>query len=321
MKFLSRIAAVAMAFALAVDANAQTEWPKAPVRLIVSFGAGGTSDALGRFVAQKLGDRWGRPVNVDNRPGGHTFIGATEAARAAPDGHTLFLPINSTLTMNPFAVSKLPYDPHRDFTHIAMVAKVLMIYVSNDTLPVKTMPEFVAYAKAHPGDLTIGYSSVISQVGIEQFARDWGLKLRLVPYKSGIEITKALLSGDIQAGFDGIAQYPPLLKSGKLRGLATTGAKRVDRLEGLPSLGDVGLNKVEIPVWYGIMGPAGMPTPIRDKIAADVRAIMATPEARTRLSEMGMAPDFMAPEAFTQQIRSESAIMAPLVHELGIKLN
>ena len=133
--------------------------------------------------------------------------------------------VNSTLTMNPFAASKLPYDPQRDFTPISQVTTVPMIWAANDKLPAKTMQEFVTYAKAHPDEVTVGIASIVAQAAVEGFARDWGLKLRLVPYKSGVDITKGLLSGDIQVGFDGAAVYPPHIKAGKLRGLATTGAK------------------------------------------------------------------------------------------------
>ncbi len=323
MLITSRRAALVLLGASALGAAAQQpNWPNRPVRWIVSFGAGGSSDGLSRHVGQKLAERWGQPVNVDNKPGGNTVISAVEAARAAPDGHTLFLAVNSTLTMNPFAASKLPYDPLRDFTLISQLTSVPMIWASNDTLPAKTMQEFVTYAKAHPDEVTVGIASIVAQAAVAQFARDWGLKLRIIPYKSGVDITKGLLSGDIQLGFDGAAVYPPHVKSGKLRGLATTGAKRLDMFAGaVPSLVETGLHKTAVPVWFAVLAPAGLPEPIRNKIASDLKEIMALPETRAKMSEIGMESNWSGPDDLLKLIRSESAVLGPLVKDLGIKID
>jgi tripartite-type tricarboxylate transporter receptor subunit TctC len=323
VNIISKLAALALVGASALSATAQTAtWPTRPVRLVVSFAAGGSADGLARSVGQKLAERWGQPVNVDNKPGGNTIISAMETVRAAPDGHTLFQSVNSTLTMNPFAASKLPYDPVRDFTPISQVTSVPMIWAGSDKLPAKTMQEFVAYSKANPDEVTVGIASVVAQAAVEQFARDWGLKFRLVPYKSGVDITKALLSGDIQAGFDGAAVYPPHIKSGKLRGLATTGSKRLDMFGGaVPALAETGFLKTEVPIWFAILAPAGLAEPIRNKIAADLKVVMALPEIRAKLSDIGMESHWSSPEDLAKLIRSESAVVGPLVKELGIKID
>lgn len=320
----SKLAALVLLGASIFGAAAQqaVSWPSRPVRLIVPFAAGGNSDVLARTVGQKLSERWGQPVVVDNKPGGNTIIAAVEAARAAPDGYTLFLPVNSTLTVNPFATSKLAYDPQRDFTPISLVTSVSMIWVANDKLPAKTMQELVAYAKAHPDEVTVGAAAIVSQAAVEGFARDWRLKLRLVHYKSGVDITKALLSGDIQVGFDGAAVYPQHLKSGKLRGLATTGLRRLDVLGGnVPTVVELGLQKTAVPVWYGVMAPARLPEPIRNKIAADLKEVMSLPDVRAKMAEIGMEPNWSGPDDLGKLIRSESAVVGPLIQVLGIKID
>jgi tripartite-type tricarboxylate transporter receptor subunit TctC len=323
MSIISRLAVLVLVGLTALAANAQpASWPTRPVRLILSFAAGGSADGLARAVGQKLAERWGQQVIVDNKPGGNTIISAVDAARAAPDGYTLFQPVNSTLTMNPFATSKLPYDPQRDFTPISQVTSVPMIWAANDTLPAKTLKEFVAYAKSRPDEVTVGYASIVAHAAVEGFARDWGLKLRLVPYKSGVDITKALLSGEIQVGFDGAAVYPQHLKAGKLRGLATTSQRRLEMFDGnVPTVAELGLQKTVVPVWYAFMAPAGLPEPIRTRIAADLKDVMSLPDIRARMTEIGMEPNWSGSVDLADLIRKESASVGPLIKELGIKID
>jgi tripartite-type tricarboxylate transporter receptor subunit TctC len=223
--------------------------------------------------------------------------------------------------MNPFAVSKLPYDPQKDFTPIGIVAYVPLIFVSNDTLPAKTLQEAVAYARSRPDTVTIGYAGAASQIAAEQFARDWNLKLRMVPYKSGVDITKALISGDIHMAVDGVTQYPQHLKGGKLRGLATTGSKRIASLGNVPSLEEIGMKKSDTPIWQGIVGPAGLPDAVRNRVAADLQQLLATQEVRDRLVELGFEPTWMGPDEFARLIRTESVMMRRLVKEYGIRMD
>lgn len=320
MKQIKNLALLVLLGVSTMCAVAQTNgWPNRPVRLVVSYAAGGSADSLARTVAQKLGERWGQPVNVDNKPGGNTIIAAVEVVRAAPDGYTLLQSINSTLTMNPFASSKLPYDPLRDFTPIGQLTNVPMIWVASNKFPAKTMQELVAYAKSRPNEVTVGSAAVISQAAVEQFARDWGLQFRLVPYKSGVDITKALMSGDIDVGFDGPAVYPQLIKAGKVKALATTGSKKLEAFGGaVPSMAETGLQKTEVPVWYAFMAPANLPEPIRTKIAADLKDVLAMPEVRAKIVDVGMQPNWANAEDLVKLIKSESAVMGPLIKELGI---
>jgi len=319
----SKLAALVLLGAGVLSAGAQTaSWPSRPVRLIVSFAAGGSSDGLARAVGQKLAERWGQQVIVDNKPGGNTIISAVEAMRAAPDGYTLFLANNSTLTVNPFATSKLPYDPLRDFTPVSQLTTVPMIWAGSNTLPAKNLKEFVTYVKAHPDEVTVGYAAIVSQVAVEALARDWGLKFRLIPYKSGVDITKALLGNEIQAGFDGAAVYPQHVKAGKLRGLATTSAKRLDMFSGtVPTVVEQGLQKTYVPIWFAVLAPAGLPEPLRDRIAGDLKDVMAMPDIRSRMSEIGMEPNWTSAGDLGNLIRSESASLGPLIKALGIRID
>jgi tripartite-type tricarboxylate transporter receptor subunit TctC len=322
MSIVSKFIATTLLCASAIAGAQQTTWPTRTVRLIVPFGAGGSADGLARSVAQKLAERWGHQVVVDNKPGGNTIIAAVEAARSAPDGYNLFLSVNSTLTMNPFASSKLPYDPQKDYTPISQVTNVPMIWAANDTLPAKTLKDFVNYVKAHPDEVTVGSASIVSTAAIESFARDWGLKFRIIPYKSGVEVTKALLGGEIQAGFDGAAVYPVHVKSGKLKGLATTSQKRLEMFSGaVPTVKEQGFEKTVVPVWYAVMGPAGLPALIKAKISADLKDVMAMPDVRTRMTEIGMEPNWSNADDLVKLIKSESAVVGPLIKELGIKID
>jgi tripartite-type tricarboxylate transporter receptor subunit TctC len=305
----------------AQPAPSAAQWPARPVRWIVPFAAGGTADATARGIAQKLSDRWGQQVLVDNKPGANTLIAASDAMRAPPDGYTLFQPINATLTLNQFTFSKLPYDALKDFTPIGVIASVPLIFVANDTLPAKNMQELIALAKSKPGTVTIGSGNVGIQLGVERFVRDAGVQISYVPYKSGADVTKALLSGEIQVGLDGVPAYPPFLKSGKLRALATNSAKRIPSLPDVPTLAEIGLKNSETPVWHGLVAPAGLPPEIQKKIAADLQVVLAMADLRERMSALGLEATWLGADDFTRLIKSESATMGPLVKELGIKMD
>ena len=324
----SRLYAVLGGFALLFAASIQAQtpaagqaWPTRPVRWIVPFAPGGGSDAVARLMAQKLTEKWGQQVVVENKPGANTTIAAVEAARAAPDGYTLFQAINSTLTLNPYAFSKLPYQPMRDFTHIALISEVPMVIISNASVPVKSFAELVTLAKAQPGVLTIGGGSVGAQLMIERFSRDAKIKLLYVPYKSGIDVTKGLLSGEIQLGMDGAAQYLQLLQGGKVRILATNSPQRASSLPNVPTLVEAGYRNSEAGVWNALVAPAGLPSSIRDKIAQDLRDVLAAPDVKEKLSSLGLEPKWGSADQLVKLIESEGAAMEPLVKELGLKMD
>ncbi len=302
-------------------AQSAAAWPARGVRWVVPFAPGGAADALARLMALKLGEKWGQTVLVDNKPGANTVIGAVEGMRAAPDGYTLFQAVNSTLTLNPHTFSKLAYDPMRDFSHIAVLGVVPIVLVSNAALPAKTVPELVALAKASPGTIAMGGGSVGIQLAVERFSRDAGVKFSYVPYKSGIEVTRGLLSGEIQVGMDASVQYPPLVKEGKLRILATNSPQRVGSLPDVPTLAESGYRNSEIGLWHGLVAPVGVPPDVRQKIATDVRAVLAMPDVVQKLASLGIEAMWGSSEQLVKLIQTESAAMAPLVKEIGLKMD
>jgi tripartite-type tricarboxylate transporter receptor subunit TctC len=304
---------------LAVRAQS-SPWPTRPVRWIVPWGAGGSTDVIARTIAQKLTERWGQQVNVDNKPGGNSIVGAVEAMRAAPDGYTLFMPHSATLTVNPFMYAKLPYDPLRDFTPIALLATYPLVVMASDSAPAKTLLELIELARKNPGMVSFG-SAAGAQIQTEQWMRDWGVKFNYVIYKSGIDITKALLSGEVHLAVDAISNNLPHIKAGKIKGLAVNSPKRMAALSDVPSMDELKLKHTEPQIWTGLAGPAGLPAQLQSKINADVQAVLAMPDVQERLvKELGLdlLPGMGAAE-YVKKVRTESAAVGPLIKELGLK--
>lgn len=310
----------AMTGAVQAQSVQQSAWPTRAVRWIVPFGAGGTADAAARHITQKLAQRWGQAIIIENRPGGNTAIAASEAARSAPDGYTLFQPMNSTFTVNPFVFNKLPYDP-RAFTPIGMLVSVPLIIVANDSMPAQTIEEYIALAKKTPDSVTLGAGDIGVQLNAERFLRAANIKARIVPYKSGADVMRGLLSSEIQTGLDGVPAYPPYIKSGKLRVLATNSPTRISVLPDVPTLKEIGLENSGGPLWHGLVAPAGVSPEIQQKISADLKAVLAMPDLRARIQELGLEPNWLSPNEFVAQIDRETAQMEPVIKELGIKLS
>ena len=308
------------AFTIGAAHAQKADWPTRPVRWIVPFGAGGTADATARHISQKLAERWGQQVVVENRAGASTTIAASEVARAAPDGYTLFQPLSSTLTINPFVFANLPYDPQKDFTPIGLIAMAPMLIVANDTLPAKSIGEFVELAKKSPETVTLGEGDISMQLIAEQFLKSAGVKVRYVPYKSGPDVFRGLLSGEIQTGLDGYPAYPAFFKSGKLRPLAIASPRRIAALPDVPTLNELGYQNSGGPVWHGVLAPKGLPEAIQKKISADLKAVLELPELRTRLQELGLEPAWLSTDDFVALVARDTANMKPLISELGLKI-
>ena len=299
----------------------QAQWPTRPVRLIVPWGAGGSTDIIARTIAQKLGDRWGQQVIVDNKVGGNSIVGAVEGMRAPPDGYTLFMAHSQTMSVNPFLYSKLAYDPFKDFTPISVVAAYPLVIMASDAAPGKTMLELIEAAKKNPDTVTFG-SAAGAQIQTEQWMRDWGVKFRYVPYKSGIDITKALLAGEIHLGVDAISNNLAHIKSGKIKGLAVNTSKRMTVLPEVPSMDELKLKHTEPQIWTGFVGPAGLPPQLQSKIYGDLQAVLAMPDVNEKLvKDLGL--EIVAgsgADDFVKKVKAEQAVIGPLVKELGLKV-
>ncbi len=305
----------------AAQAQAAASFPARPVRLIVPFPAGGPADVLGRAIAQRLSEKWRQPVVVDNKGGANTLIAAQEAARAAPDGYTLFMPLDSTYTLNPALYSRLPYDPIKDFASISIVARQSLVLTATDRTPFRAVADLVAAARAQPGSINYGSSTTSTQLAGEMFTRQSGIKLVQVPYRGASEVVKGMLSGDVEVSFDGIAANVPHIQSGKIRALATTGPVRSAALPDVPTLAEAGLKGYELLMWNALSAPAGTPRAIIDKIHKDVVEVVQRKEVRDQLMAFGLETAGTTPEEMDETIRRETAKYAPLIKELGLKLN
>lgn len=315
-----RLWAFALGISLASITQAQVHaWPEKPVRYVVPALAGGITDVAGRLLADQLSKKWGQQVFVDNKVGGYAVVAATDVARQKADGHTLLHAADFTWNMNQFMFAKPAYHPLKDFAHVTQFARLPLLIVSNDKTPAKTLQELVALAKASPGIIPVGGSAPSLQVEVERFSRAAGIKLMYVPYRSGADVFKGLMTGEIAVGFDGIVAYPPMLKSGKLRALATTGTQRALALPDVPTVSESGYKGADFYLWHGLSVPAGTPREVVAKIYEDVRAVVATPEVREKMIAMGLEPMSSTPDEMVAAIRRESAANMEIVKELGIK--
>ena len=317
------LALLALPLVLLVDAapaHAQV-FPNKPIRLVVPFPPGGPLDTVGRAIAQKLTEAWGQSVVVDNRPGAGGNIGADLVAKATPDGYTVVMGALSTHAVNPSLYPKMPYDAVKDFAPITLVAVTPNVLVVNPALPVNSVRELIAYAKAHPGKLAFGSGSNGSagHLAGELFKADTGTDLLHVPFKGAAPAMQALLAGDIQLMFDNLASASAQVKAGKLKALAVTTARRSPLAPELPTMAESGLAGFDISTWFGLLAPAGTPADIVAKWNAEVTRILRTPEMRDRLTAMGAeaAPD--TPAEFAQFISSEAAKYARIVKLSGAR--
>ena len=279
---LQRLALAGLACACAGAAIAADPYPSKPVRLVVPYSAGGPVDSLARALAASLGTAWGQQVIVDNRPGANEIIGATNVAKSAADGYTLMLATDPTLSLNPFLFKKLSYDPLKELVPVTRVAVSNMALVVPNSLPVKDLKEFVAYAKANAGKLSYGSSGVGNgtHLAVAQFARDNGLDMTHVPYKGLAPTLQDMLAGSIHAAVGAVSVITPFAQEGKLKVLGVSGPRRASTLPNVPTFTEAGFPQFEASFYYGVVAPAGLDPALRAKIAADVRKIAAQPEFR-----------------------------------------
>ena len=261
---LLALLAVPLASLVGPAPAAAQAFPNKPVRLVVPFPPGGPLDTVGRALAQKLTEAWGQSVIVDNRPGAGGNIGADLVAKAAPDGYTVVMGALSTHAVNPSLYAKMPYDAVKDFAPITLVAITPNVLVVNPSLPVNSVRELVAYAKANPGKLAFGSGSNGSagHLAGELFKADTGTDLLHVPFKGAAPAMQALLSGDIQLMFDNLASASAQVKAGKLKALAVTTARRSPLAPDLPTMAESGVPGFDISTWFGLLAPAGTPPEI-----------------------------------------------------------
>lgn len=303
-------------------AHAQT-YPSRPVRVIVPFPAGGPTDVQTRILGQKLSERWGQQVVVDNRPGGNTIIGAELVAKAAPDGYTLLMAIDSTLVMNQYLYKTLPYDPLADFVPVTRVVRGTTIMAVDAKTGPATVKDLIARARANPGKLTFGAGTITTQLAGEMFKQQLGLNIVFVPYKGSAPTVEALLTHDVSFIVDGLAPSVPHLKSGTFRALAITGGHRVPALPEVPTLAEAAdLPGFDIATWQGLMAPKGTPPATIAKLHDDFVRVLALPDVDQKLAAVGLAADPSAtPAEFATFIRREAQRWSKVIPAAGIHLD
>jgi tripartite-type tricarboxylate transporter receptor subunit TctC len=293
--------------ASSLAADALKDYPNRPVRLIVPFPPGGSNDILGRFMAAKLTERLGQQVIVDNRPGADGIIGTDLAARSTPDGYTLLI-VSTSYSMNPGIHKKMPFDPVKDLTPISMIGTGPNAIVVNPSFPVKTVKDLVAAAKAKPGQINYASSGIggFNHFGGELFKIAAGVDMTHVPYKGGGPAMVDIMAGHVPVLFSTLIQVLPHQRSGKLRVLATGGSKRSPALPDVPTVTESGVN-YEVTIWWGVLGPKGLPPALANGLNATVAKILGEPETQKRLAAEAAEPMVVSPGEFGKIIEKDIA--------------
>ena len=312
------LAALSLSLAVSGPALAQ-DYPNRPIRLVVPYTTGGSTDIVGRIVAQQIGDILGANVIVDNKPGAGSSIGVDAVAKAAPDGYTLGI-VNIAFVANPSLLKKLPYDTQKDLQPVSLISSSTLVVVTNPSVPAKTMKEFVGLVKSKPGALF--YASAGMGTGnhllTERFNHIGGLKMVHVPYKGGGPSVLSVVAGETSMLFASIPSVVQHIQGGKLVPLAVGSLKRSPALPDVPTISESVLDGFEAMEWIGLVAPAGTPPAIIDRVHGAVVKALAKPEVKSRLAGMGADPVGSSPAEFTAFVKSEIAAWGKLIRDVGI---
>ena len=318
---ISRWLALPAALCMAFAAHAQT-YPAKPVRIIVPFAPGGATDIVTRIVAQKLNEMWGQTILVDNRAGAGGNIGAELAAKAAPDGYTLFMPSGSVMTANQHMYKRLGFNAERDFVAITNVASGPQIIAVHPSFPAKSIKEMIAIAKAKPGTITFGSAGFGTQTHLaaENFLYTAGIDALHVPYKGEGPALVDLVAGQIIFLTPNLPAAIGFVQQNRIRALAVTSRKRAPQVPNVPAVAET-LPGFENLGWFGLVAPAGTPQAILDKVHADMTKVLASPDVKKRFGELGMAPAGNTPAEFARAMKEESARWARVIRERKLQVN
>ena len=310
------------AFAQPALTGAGQAYPSKPIRIIVAYTPAGATDILARAVGQKMSERFGQPVIIDNRPGATGNIGTDTAAKANADGYTLLMVTAATHGINPSLYRKLPWDAVKDFAPVSLVALVPNIMVVNLSVPVKSVKEFIAYLKANPNKLNYGSpgNGSTAHLSMELLKTATGTTIQHIPYKGSAGVMADVIGGQVIATIDNMPVYLPQVKAGKLRALAVSAAKRSPAMPDLPTIAEAGVPGYNTSAWFGLVAPAGTPKPVIDKLAAETQRILKLPDVNERLSGLGAEPVGDRPEQFAVHIKSEIAKWAKVIKDANVEL-
>jgi tripartite-type tricarboxylate transporter receptor subunit TctC len=310
----------AVVLAIAVPAAFAQSWPTKPVKIVVPFPAGGPTDVLTRAISERLTAQLGQPVVVENRPGAGGSIGADLVAKSAPDGYTLVMATSSTHSIGPY-LSKLPYDPLKDFAPVAWVGNATNLLTVSNTLGVSSVKELIELAKKDPGKLNYGTSGIgtISHLTSEQFANMAGIRITHVPYKGTQLVVPDLMSGQIALLFDNVMTALPHVRSGKLKALGISSAQRSPIAPDIPTIAESGLPGFESVVWFGVFAPAGTPRPIVERLNAELNKSLQEPVIRERFASLGFEPAGGTPAAFSAVMVRDAEKWSKVIREANVK--
>ena len=311
-------ALVALGLALAQPLAAETKWPDKPVKLVVGFTPGSATDVTARLFADKFAQAWGQPVVVENVAGNSGAIGTDRVAKAAPDGYTLLWAGNAAITILP-SLQPLPFDPLKDLAPISTTLVMSSIFFVNNDLPVKSLADLIAYARANPGKLSYGTPGVGTpqHVAGELFCHLAGIKMEAIPYR-GANLTD-VMSGTVPVGIQNAGASLPFVRDGRVRGLAVTALKRSPHMPDLPTVAESGFPGFEATSWFALMGPAGLPQPVVDKVRAEALKVLADPEMQKKVAVLGLDTVGSTPEETRAAIAGDIPKWARVIKDANIK--
>ena len=310
------------ALAQAPAAGAAQGYPSRPIRIVVPYPAGGGIDVISRVAGQRLAQRLGQPVLIDNRPGGGTILAAEQVAKAAPDGYTLMITTDSTITINPHLYAKLPYDPVRDFVPVTQLLLLNQLLLANPSVPAANLKELITYAKANPGKLNYASYGSGSQphLAMETLKNQAGIDIVHVPYKGIPQAVPAAIAGEVQLTFSGAASSQAYVKSGRLKAIAVGGKHRLALMPELPTFAEAGFPDVPANAWFGLFAPAGTPRDIVMKLHAEMTRVLRDPEfIQTEIIAKGYELVASTPEEFAVFLVADSVRNARAVKISGAK--
>jgi tripartite-type tricarboxylate transporter receptor subunit TctC len=307
-------------FALSVSAAYAQEYPSKAIRIVVPVAAGGSPDVLARLIGEKMRERMGQPVVVDNRVGAGQMIGSDHVAKSAPDGYTIMLP-TATFCGSAALQPKLPFDPINDLTGVAMVGVGPLLVVVHPSVPVKNIKELIAFAKARKGQINYGSAGTGSVIhfAAEVFAANTGVDIVHVPYKSGAPAVTAAVAGEVPMVFMSLPSVWTQVKANRLRAIAVTSAKRSNFVPDLPTVAEAGVPGYEASQWWGVLAPAKVPASIVAKLNSEINTILSADEMKARLANEGAEPVLMTPDAFTSFVRNEIVKFRKVARDRNIK--
>jgi tripartite-type tricarboxylate transporter receptor subunit TctC len=306
---LAQITIAITGAALLPAALAQGAYPNKPVKIVVAFTAGGPTDVVARLIGQKLTDKWGQQIVVENKPGAAGLLGSEFVAKSPADGYTLLMATAGNLTVNQHLYRNVKFDPTKDFAPIAQTAAVDFVLVTQPDAPFKNVKELIAAAKVKPEAITSATSGNggAPHLAAALFEHNAGVNLSLVPYKGTADAVNAVLSGQTNLDFDAASQVVPHIKAGKLKPLAVLGTKRSPLLPDVPTMAEAGLPNYNFSNWFGLVGPSGLPKDVVVKLQRDVSEVLKDPELRAKFETMGLQPGTLAGAQFATLIKNDTA--------------